>query len=307
MSSKTPAMILQELSIKETSSPPVFNIIHQIQGTHENEFVFQVEVMGISTTGKGRSKKEAKQETARNALKIIKTVGYSTDIPETVIGNNKPEEMELKQVINNIGVLTALCQVYNVQYAEYIEISAVGPPHAMEFTYECHLASLVTRATANTKKLAKQSVAKEMLERLQKIIPTVDIEALVLRPVDSEYDLTHLFEDLNLHRRVNLGRLIVNSNEVLKDIMKEKLLTFENLKIFLETPWTDDNIAQFFAKFELEYSFEPIETEDESFLTCMHVKSDVPLCTLGSGNTEELAKQDAIDEMHSIVFNLVKD
>lgn len=48
---------------------------------------------------------------------------------------------------------------------EFKEISSIGPPHAKEFTLECRISSIVTEAKANTKKLAKQLAAREMLEK----------------------------------------------------------------------------------------------------------------------------------------------
>lgn len=65
------------------------------------------------------------------------------------------------------GPLKDICLEYKIPDPIFTLISDVGPPHSREFTYECTVASIKTVATGNTKKMAKQLAAKQMLERYE--------------------------------------------------------------------------------------------------------------------------------------------
>lgn len=75
--------------------------------------------------------------------------------------SNKP----IKTSVNCILTLYELCEENKIPQPIFKEISDVGPPHCREFTYDCMVASVRTRATASTKKQAKQIAAQEMLEK----------------------------------------------------------------------------------------------------------------------------------------------
>lgn len=51
---KTPAMSLQEYTVKKKISAPEYNLVVSKCGTHENEFHYKVNVAGISALGIGR-------------------------------------------------------------------------------------------------------------------------------------------------------------------------------------------------------------------------------------------------------------
>lgn len=64
-----------------------------------------------------------------------------------------------------LGKLKDICIENKIEDPIFTELSDVGPPHAREFTYECKIGSLRTVATGNTKKMAKQLTAKDMLAK----------------------------------------------------------------------------------------------------------------------------------------------
>lgn len=168
---KTPVMVLQELTVKHTVPPPVYELIPELtkQGTHKNEFFYQVRVFDSYAYGTGSSKQIAKHDAAKNMLNQLQKIGVYHPAENPVQGfvpgcatlNDKP----IKTSVNCIGTLCELCEENKIPQPQFEEISDVGPPHCRQFTYDCVVASVRTRATAGTKKQAKQLAAKEMLEK----------------------------------------------------------------------------------------------------------------------------------------------
>lgn len=161
---KTPAMVLTELSIKRGHAAPKFDLIYSNLQGHDNEFTYQVEVEGVMGTGTGKSKKEAKHLAAYNALEGLKAVGIC--YPDT--SSTDPDKMtELpspkRNAVNCMSTLADLCAEYKLPEPDYIPLSEVGPPHCREFSYECHVGEIRTRATSGTKKQARQIAAQDML------------------------------------------------------------------------------------------------------------------------------------------------
>lgn len=168
---KTPVMVLQELSVKHGAKPPVYELIPELtkQGTHRNEFYYQVKAFNYYAYGNGSSKQIAKHDAAKKMLNALQEVGLYRPAENPVQGfvpgcatlNDKP----IKTSVNCIGTLCELCEENKIPQPEFVEISDVGPPHCRQFTYDCIVASVRTRATASTKKQAKQLAANEMLEK----------------------------------------------------------------------------------------------------------------------------------------------
>lgn len=161
-------MVLTELTIKRGFPAPEFNLIYSKSNTHDNEFTYQVIIEGVNAVGCGKSKKEAKQNTAHRALELLNEKGiFHPDYSTLMDTAQRAQEMPSpkKPPVNCIGTLADLCIENKLPEPDYVEISDVGPPHCREFTYDCHLGSITTRATAGTKKQARQLAAKDMLER----------------------------------------------------------------------------------------------------------------------------------------------
>lgn len=165
---KTPVMVLQELAVKKNTVPE-YELIFSKQGTHENIFHYQVTLLGVQAIGTGRSKKEAKHKAASKALELLAEKNILHPDMETEYCANTEgyhqEHVQTKAPLNYIPKLLDLCIENKIPPAMFVEISDVGPPHCREFTYECRINSITTRATAGSKKHAKQITAKEMLSR----------------------------------------------------------------------------------------------------------------------------------------------
>lgn len=72
---KNPAMVLQELTVKNNLAPPEYEVIHSIMGSHENRFDYIVRVAGIEALGTGTSKQISKHGAAHNALLKLEEMG----------------------------------------------------------------------------------------------------------------------------------------------------------------------------------------------------------------------------------------
>lgn len=176
---KTPVMLLQELAVKKNTVPE-YELIFSQQGTHENIFHYQVSLLGERAIGVGRSKKEAKHSAASKALEQLadKNIVHP-DMEEDHLIKLDTQQDIMKAPLNCIPTLLEICCENKIPTADFVEISDVGPPHCREFTYECRISHIVTRATARSKKHAKQLAARDMLSRYVFIICTYFIFMLI--------------------------------------------------------------------------------------------------------------------------------
>lgn len=159
---KTPVMILQELTVHRVLPSPEYNIIQVNVGPHEFEFHATVCIEfpngeKIVANGKGQNKKAAKHNSAHNALNLLECKG--------VLPENSEAHSPTKETVNCIAKLRDICVEQKLPCPDFIFISDIGPPHSRQFTYECKLGSFITRATANSKKQAKQVAAEQMFEK----------------------------------------------------------------------------------------------------------------------------------------------
>lgn len=129
---KTPVSILQEMMVKKQTVPN-YELIHNGGGTHINVFTYQVSCDGLTATGTGRSKKDAKHEAAQAMLKAIAAHrGYPqlpaspaqsplrTPLPPTV-----PEVQRIPPNVPFVNAIGAL-QVSNNGYLIHYIIAAIG-------------------------------------------------------------------------------------------------------------------------------------------------------------------------------------
>lgn len=175
---KTPAMVLQEFTVKHGYSPPEYILVLSKTGSHENEFHYKVNVAHICAPGFGRSKQVAKHDAATKALEILAERGLydpqSNPAQEfNAQAHRNESDNPMTPSVNFIGSLKDICCENKLPPPNFIEISDVGPPHCREFTFECCLASIRTQATANTKKQAKQLAAKDMLAKIEDVFPSI--------------------------------------------------------------------------------------------------------------------------------------
>ena len=69
-----PKMVLQEFCIKKYKSLPIYTLLKKEGTEHSPLFSIEVKINNISAIGKGRNKKEAEKQAAKQLLLIIKKI-----------------------------------------------------------------------------------------------------------------------------------------------------------------------------------------------------------------------------------------
>lgn len=95
--SKTPAMVLQELCVKQSFPPPTYEITNSIVGTHLCKFDYTVTVNEfVVGVGTGSSKQISKHEAALDALNQLKELGIYDPV-EMPVQEFKPQPNRTNQ------------------------------------------------------------------------------------------------------------------------------------------------------------------------------------------------------------------
>lgn len=183
MDLKTPISLLQEYLVKE-GVLPCYQLILSGNGTHEPTFSYEVKAKGISAVGKGRSKKEAKQEAAKLMLLQLKgkTI-WKEEIP--IISPHVPSVKG-----NMIGALQEYCarQKSILSHPQYEYVSDEGDLMTHNFVVRCTVSSYSAEGRASTKQQAKQLAAEAMMSKLQNVKEEViDMTSSI---VESKKELT---------------------------------------------------------------------------------------------------------------------
>ncbi|KAJ8672890.1 hypothetical protein QAD02_004151 [Eretmocerus hayati] len=177
---KTPVSMLQEMMVKRGTAPN-YELILDGGGTHENKFTYQVTCIGLSATGTGRCKKDAKHEAATAMLEVIAKHQSLPQLPASPIDSpvRTPLPMSLPECPkasmdapfhNAIGELQVLCATNNLNDPEYREVGDIGPAHARIFTILCVVSTFEEQGVARTKKQAKHIAAQNMIRKISGVV-----------------------------------------------------------------------------------------------------------------------------------------
>lgn len=307
-SNKTPAMILQEFTVKSNYSPPEYILTQSKTGTHENEFHYRVSVAGVNGIGFGRSKQVARHNAATKALEILAAEGlydlHSNPVHSFDAQSHRNEsDSPTQPPINHIGSLKDMCGEFKMPYPDFIEISDVGPPHCRVFTYECRMSSIVTQATANTKKQAKQLAARDMIDRIKNICPDVAEQLAPPNSITSARDdevikkyvsMTPLF-DIVPNKAVHVDQY----TETMRKLMIEKCVTFEAFSEQFDAPdW--DGFLYILEQLELKHHVQVVQIVDPT-VVILSVSLETPFSVMGVGSDEHGATNNAVIECFRIM------
>ncbi|XP_050313274.1 interferon-inducible double-stranded RNA-dependent protein kinase activator A homolog [Anthonomus grandis grandis] len=291
--SKTPSMVLHELMTKLGLSPPDYNLVFQLSGSHKNRFDFQVNAGGIQATGSGTSKQIGKQQAAKNALEKLAEIGIYKPINLPVSNTN---EVALDCIVE----LHTLCLDNKMCPPEYFEISSVGPPHNKEFTYGCRIGSINTEATSSSKKMARRLAAKEMLER---------VKGICLELVQDEYTMALSLEDQSAEAKAKYMEV---KEKILPDktytqnytynsftkLMLSKELNYDDFASYLKTP-TRESLEEITKKLDIEYILTLVQ--QNPLIVSLNLRVDMPCTIFARGNTFEEAEEKALKEIFNIL------
>ncbi|KAM0733400.1 Protein Loquacious [Formica fusca] len=183
--SKTPVSILQEMMVKQGMIPD-YELIHDGGGRHVNTFTYRVICDGLTATGTGRCKKEAKHEAAKAMLTDIVNHRNYPQLPAANTPAVSPSRSPFHSIplppkipanvpfVNAIGELQDLCAENNLLEPEYVLTKDFGPPHARIFTIQCKVSSFIEEGIASTKKQAKHEAARKMVEIIKDLVNQVN-------------------------------------------------------------------------------------------------------------------------------------
>ncbi|CAH1980474.1 unnamed protein product [Acanthoscelides obtectus] len=312
---KTPVMVVQELSVKKNLPPPIYDLIVNNMGTHQNRFDYQVTLDGIQAIGTGTSKQISKHNAAHNLLMKLKELNrynpeedpvqeFTRDVKNAKVAEHTRENLVPSLGLNFIGPLKDFCLQQKIHDPEFTLISEVGPPHNKEFTFECKLGSIITRATAATKKMAKQLAAKDMFDRLKEVLPTILEEYNRSQEEHQKCITSTSTQVLNKFNQLYGGTVF---NKTVK--VEEYPMTLLNLMVEREK-----NIADFEKDLEerseeslkrildaLDVKLVPLVLQEEPFIVSLSVTIDTPLTVIGIGDTLEKARVKAIQDLFTII------
>ncbi|KZC10576.1 Interferon-inducible double stranded RNA-dependent protein kinase activator A like protein A [Dufourea novaeangliae] len=202
--SKTSISILQEAIMKLSGcSLPIYVEVSSGIGI-QKRFTIQVTWKSYSAKGVGFSKKEAKQNAAKEMILLLssKNILQSTlsllpteeFIPNSIASMsidrpNLQNSMSLldsdasphasssqSTFVNYVGLLQEYSVTRNLLSPSYTLLNISGPSHIPGFTIQCKVASVSKEATETTKKAAKQKAAKEVLQHFIGNTHTLDTD-----------------------------------------------------------------------------------------------------------------------------------
>ncbi|XP_076244043.1 RISC-loading complex subunit TARBP2-like [Calliopsis andreniformis] len=107
---KTPIMVLHEIAIKNCTSMPVYSEIGSIQGTHQNQFIIGVRWKTYAVKGIGSSKKEAKQNAAKEMLSTLFSAGEITEKSLLSVSSNASV---FKNAVNKASSPSVIMNTFN--------------------------------------------------------------------------------------------------------------------------------------------------------------------------------------------------
>ncbi|XP_078046748.1 interferon-inducible double-stranded RNA-dependent protein kinase activator A [Augochlora pura] len=317
---KTPVSILQEMMVKQQTVPD-YQLIHDGGGTHMNTFTYQVSCDGLSATGTGRSKKDAKHEAAKAMLEAIATHRGYLQLPaptsqsplRTPLPPVIPETERLPPnvpFVNAVGALKELCLENSLQEPVYVQVSDVGPPHRKVFTFLCNVANFKETGVARTKKQAKQEAAKKMLHKITDLVADLNVTEFTNADNEEEMDPTtetakSLYPTLSRLpniKKMNLGYKISEYHIKVKDsitsALREEFIT--NLETLVPQDHTNItpefveefklSLQNFFATVNLEFNTIFIESlNEDSYMAAVKINTSPDIVQIASGDTKETA------------------
>ncbi|XP_018330227.1 interferon-inducible double-stranded RNA-dependent protein kinase activator A homolog A-like [Agrilus planipennis] len=191
---KTPVSILQELMQRNQKPIPTYSSsdVANVNG----DFTCSLSVDGIQTVGYGKTKKEAKHNSAKNAVDILQHK-YSNNLIKTtdVIIAPKAVQFTTSPMVNYVGALNEFCSKKSISYPEYNEKGFDG----QDFNITCSLNDIIALGKGTTKKVAKQEAARVVLERvkLSNKFPMAEMQKFVCDEASTKI-ITEMYKELTI-------------------------------------------------------------------------------------------------------------
>ncbi|CAL1684123.1 unnamed protein product [Lasius platythorax] len=332
--SKTPVSILQEMMVKQGMIPD-YELIHDGGGRHVNTFTYRVICDGLSATGTGRCKKEAKHEAAKAMLTEIINHRNYPQLPAASTPAVSPSRSPFHSIplppkipanvpfFNAIGELQDLCAENNLREPEYVLTKDYGPPHARIFTIQCTVSSFVEEGVASTKKQAKHDAARRMVKRIKGLVNQLksieDDEECLSSSLSSDqteimnknakecyHSLTKSMKKINLG--IRLADYHIKWRDSLESDKREKILEELHCIHFNESFDDTDQFNELIQEksFRLETILSEINVavntkeiiaDNNYFMKTIELNTCPLLTQIGMGKTEQEAYWNALSQM----------
>uniref|UniRef100_A0A8D9BDV0 Interferon-inducible double-stranded RNA-dependent protein kinase activator A homolog A n=1 Tax=Cacopsylla melanoneura TaxID=428564 RepID=A0A8D9BDV0_9HEMI len=311
---KTAVNILQEV-LSRRNVNPLYEML-PVEGSL-NEPFYQYRLTLESSTkqyvgiGGGKSKKEAKQKTARSVLNQL--LGIKDDTPPPRKPGNKEDASKMNGVSNGanaangskvivepnpISLLQESCfaRRWPPPYYE-TEAEAPGSSHERQFVTNVYVDRYKETGTAKTKKLAKREAAKRLLVVLKNVpVHPVDYKKLydetVAQSNNLEKELSHLKEASYVKMTPQQSKKIAQFHQKLKNNKGPKLdalkQNISNMKGFDPVQYLHEISQE--QRFEITF----VEIEDKSlagqFQALVQLATYPVAVCHGQGKTHQEAK-----------------
>lgn len=332
--SKTPVSILQEMMVKQGMIPD-YELIHDGGGRHMNTFVYKVVCDGLTATGTGRCKKEAKHEAAKAMLTEIINHRNYPQLPAASTPAVSPSRSPFRSAplppkipanvpfVNAIGELQDLCAENNLLEPEYFLTKDSGPPHARIFTIQCKVSSFVEEGVASTKKQAKHEAARRMVERIKGLVNEVNNiedkeECLNSSTATDQIEIMNRNAEECYHtltkstRKINLGIKLSEYHTKWRDSLEvdkrnkilEELHSIHFNKIYNDADQFNELITETLSRLETILSeiniivkTTDIIADENNFIKTIELNTCPILSQIGMGETKLEAFWNALSQM----------
>lgn len=298
---------------------PNYDLIHDGGGTHVNTFTYRVSCEGLTATGTGRNKKDAKHEAAKAMLEKIAAHRAYPQLPaspaqspvKSPIPTAIPASPRIppnEPFINAIGALQSVCGDNSLEEPKYISISDEGPPHAKIFTYQCILSMFKEQGVATTKKQAKHEAARKMLNRIKDIVINYPDFSNDHEVVSNSSIAISLYSQLSKisQKKVNLGLKISGYHLALKQLVtlmqKEILEDLKSIKLDISKSELSDDILKrlqtILTPLAINHNVTSLNSNvSDTFIVCIDLETSPSIVQCGIGKSKEEATFKAISEI----------
>lgn len=295
---KTPVSLVMELATqlgREVEFDEARELIWE-----KNSFKFNARLGDIEAVGYGKSKKEAKQNSAQELLNIIQNSARNnddslTEAPVFTTPSPSSSRTESPSSIGNaVGVLQNLAAKNRWKLPEYEYPEAIGQPHCKTFSCLVKMMSgLECKGTGSNKKSAKKRAAEKMLNRLQ----GDDVDAVDMGMRD------HLSVSLSYNQESNSDSSILDGSDLEEYNSSSSDSPHPDMDISSDADDSFDNQSMAILEsrssregFRIEYISLPSKSKKglyQVFVKLEFIKSGgidrPPVVTHGSGETENIA------------------
>lgn len=163
---KTYISLLQEVCFSKQLGAPTYNVIQDVP----LDFIVVVSTQLNDNTGegKGRTKKEARHNAAKELLEELNLL--KTHDEELSLTKQDSCKKKVNLDSHAINLLGDFCLNYNLPIVEFRDLCGTGPSNNPVFTVECRISSIVRNGQGTTKKGAKHVAAEQVFDIVKEVI-----------------------------------------------------------------------------------------------------------------------------------------